>query len=205
MAMRSSSGTVAPAKSSWQGKLDGFYIGFFAFHLVVIFVNKLRLFSSLNVNLGGPDPIIRKWCISALYTSVDIVPLYPEPFVPGPLLKLREFYIAKYQDRFFVDPPRWFQSYAVMEAVYHVPASIEIIRGLLKDDAFVPVHILVFAVQVFITTLTCLVEVWAWTDRTVEQKSDLSMIYGPYLAFAGLMGLDMMYRLRVALRKAKRD
>ncbi|KAI1920005.1 hypothetical protein LOZ12_002659 [Ophidiomyces ophidiicola] len=174
MAMRSSSGTVAPAKSSWQGKLDGFYIGFFAFHLVVIF-------------------------------AVDIVPLYPEPFVPGPLLKLREFYIAKYQDRFFVDPPRWFQSYAVMEAVYHVPASIEIIRGLLKDDAFVPVHILVFAVQVFITTLTCLVEVWAWTDRTVEQKSDLSMIYGPYLAFAGLMGLDMMYRLRVALRKAKRD
>ncbi|WEW59572.1 hypothetical protein PRK78_005046 [Emydomyces testavorans] len=113
---------------------------------------------------------------------LDLVPLYPESIKPVALEKLRQLYIDKYQDKFFTEPPGWFRAYIVMEAVYHVPASIAIIRGLLNDDAFVPVHLLVWAVQSFITTLTCLVEVWDWTDRTREQKYNISLLYGPYVA-----------------------
>ena len=46
-----------------------------------------------------------------------------------------------------------------------------------------PVHLLIWAVQSFVTTLTSLLEVWDWTDRTIGQKRDITMLYGPYVAF----------------------
>lgn len=51
----------------------------------------------------------------------------------------------------------------------------------------VPVHLLTWAVLTFVTTLTCLLEVWGWKDRTEEQKWNLTMLYGPYTAF-GMYG-----------------
>jgi len=50
------------------------------------------------------------------------------------------------------------------------------------DDPMVPVHLLVFGVQSFVTSLPCLAEVWSWTDRTVVEKQDLTMLYSPYVA-----------------------
>lgn len=47
----------------------------------------------------------------------------------------------------------------------------------------VPVHLLAWAVQTFITTLTCLMEAWGWEDRTDEQKWKLTGLYAPYAAF----------------------
>ena len=47
----------------------------------------------------------------------------------------------------------------------------------------VPPHLLTWAVLTFITTVTCLLEVWGWDDRSDEQKWNLSMLYGPYAAF----------------------
>lgn len=45
----------------------------------------------------------------------------------------------------------------------------------------VPVHLLVWATQSFVTTVTCLVEAWSWVDRTTEQKRAITMLYGPYI------------------------
>ncbi|EFW15200.1 hypothetical protein D8B26_004469 [Coccidioides posadasii str. Silveira] len=137
--------------------------------------------------------------------AVDLVPLYPDSIRPAALDTLRDFYIDKYHDKFFSEPPQWFRAYILMEAFYHVPASILIIRGFLKEDAFVSVHLLVWAVQASLTTLTCLVDVWDWTDRTFEEKSSLTLLYGPYLAFSVLAGLDMFCRLRRTFGKSKRD
>lgn len=46
----------------------------------------------------------------------------------------------------------------------------------------VPVHLLAWGVQSFATTITCLVEVWGWADRTVAEKQNITMLYGPYAA-----------------------
>ncbi|CAG8883232.1 unnamed protein product [Penicillium nalgiovense] len=70
----------------------------------------------------------------------------------------------------------------------------------------VPVHLLVFGIQAFITTLTSLVVVWSWTDRSVAEKQQLTMLYAPYMALGGFMVLDMVFRLRDKLMpKTKRE
>ena len=43
-------------------------------------------------------------------------------------------------------------------------------------------HLLVFGIQAFITTLTSLVVVWSWTDRSVAEKQQLTTLYAPYMA-----------------------
>lgn len=58
--------------------------------------------------------------------------------------------------------------------------------SFLKDDPLVPVHLLVFGLQSFLTSWTCLCEVWAWEDRTLAEKQSLSMLYGPYVALGML-------------------
>lgn len=95
------------------------------------------------------------------------------------------------------------------------------------DHPLVPVHLLVFGIQAFITTLTSLVVVWSWTDRSVAEKQQLTMLYAPYMALGmynpkgrsdrmsklvpnhiigGFMALDMVFRLRDKLMpKSKRE
>ncbi|KAM5456691.1 hypothetical protein MaudCBS49596_000932 [Microsporum audouinii] len=156
---------------------------------------------------------------------VDLVPLYPLALKPAFLDDIRSFYINTYQDKFFIDPPAWFGSYLAMELVYHVPASVINASKLLNNDSSAPLHVLVWAIQTFITTLTCVVEVWSWIDRTTDQKMNISLLYVPYMIFgklilnsipsmipneakrivAGLVGLDMFSRLQTSLNKLKRD
>ena len=88
----------------------------------------------------------------------------------------------------------------------------------------VPVHLLAFGVQSFVTSLPCLAEIWSWTDRSLDQKQNLTMLYAPYVALGKLalfvfyrrwdtltligafMALDMVARLRGQLtRKAKSE
>lgn len=88
----------------------------------------------------------------------------------------------------------------------------------------VPVHLLAFGVQSFVTSLPCLAEIWSWTDRSLDQKQNLTMLYAPYVALGKLalfvsyrrwdtltligafMALDMVSRLRGQLtRKAKSE
>lgn len=45
-----------------------------------------------------------------------------------------------------------------------------------------PVQLLIFGVQAFVTSLTCLVEVWNWPDRSVAEKQQITSLYGPYVA-----------------------
>ena len=50
------------------------------------------------------------------------------------------------------------------------------------DHPLVPVQLLIFGVQAFVTSLTCLVEVWNWPDRSVAEKQQITSLYGPYVA-----------------------
>ncbi|KAE8330078.1 transmembrane protein 6/97 [Aspergillus sergii] len=147
-------------------KRDLIYFIFFAIHLPIIFL-------------------------------VDTVPLLPSILQTNLSHQIRSFYIATYHDKFFSEPaPAWFSTFIAMELVYHAPLSLWALGALLRDDPLVPMHLLVFGVQSFVTSSACLAEVWGWDDRTVAQKQDLTMLYAPYVMLGALMALDMLFRLR---------
>ncbi|KAL4975273.1 transmembrane protein 6/97 [Aspergillus desertorum] len=162
--------------SLWTRKRDLVYFGFFAIHIPIIFL-------------------------------VDAVPVLPGLLDNAISRQLRDFYIATYRDKFFEGSvPAWFTSYTWMEIFYHVPLSIWALGALLRNDPLVPVHLLVFGFQSFLTSWTCLVEVWSWGDRTIVEKQNLTTLYGPYVALGAFMALDMFGRLRSSLLdKSKKD
>lgn len=63
-----------------------------------------------------------------------------------------------------------------------------IIRRLLtdetrtEDDPKLPIHLLVYAVQTAVTTLTCIADYLSWTGFSNAQKIELGKLYVPYLA-----------------------
>lgn len=72
---------------------------------------------------------------------------------------------------------------AVSASRFHQPFCQWITtNSTLTDDPLVPIHLLVFGFQSFLTSWTCLCEVWAWEDRTVAEKQNLTTLYGPYVA-----------------------
>lgn len=63
----------------------------------------------------------------------------------------------------------------------------------LSDHPMVPVHLLIFGVQAFVTSLTCLVDMWSWEDRSVAEKQQITTLYGPYVA----LGRCLLFLTRV--------
>jgi EXPERA (EXPanded EBP superfamily) len=74
----------------------------------------------------------------------------------------------------------------LLEAVYHVPLSLWAVPALLRDDMLVPVHLLIWACETALTTLTCVVEAMSWEGFTGQEKVALAQLYVPYL----LLGKD---------------
>ncbi|KAJ5984582.1 hypothetical protein N7481_006681 [Penicillium waksmanii] len=131
---------------------------------------------------------------------IDTAPLQPSWAVTSLSTTLRTFYVNTYRDKFFEPPtPAWFSAFIWMEVLYHVPASLWAVWGLLKEHPLIPVHLLIFGVQAFITSLTCLVEVWAWEDRSTAEKQNITALYGPYVALGAYMAIDSILRLRAQL------
>ncbi|KIX93579.1 uncharacterized protein Z520_10757 [Fonsecaea multimorphosa CBS 102226] len=127
---------------------------------------------------------------------VDLASLLP-PFLVSPLSHtLRAYQLERFQDQFFVNPPRWFTAYMWIEALYHVPISLWMVWGILNDHPLVPLHLLIFSLEVAVTTLTCVVDISAWAGYTSAQKSDLYGLYVPYLVLACLMGVDAFVRVK---------
>ena len=112
---------------------------------------------------------------------VDLAPLYPAAIRPQVTVDIRTWYIATYKDRFFTDPPTWFRLYMLLEAVYHLPLSLWAVPALLRDDALVPLHLLVWACETALTTLTCVVEAMSWDGFSGQEKMALAQLYVPYL------------------------
>lgn len=64
---------------------------------------------------------------------IDTVPLQPSWMRTELSAQLREYYVATYKDKFFEDPvPVWFSAFIWMELLYHVPASLWAVWGLMR-------------------------------------------------------------------------
>lgn len=72
-----------------------------------------------------------------------------------------------------------------MEAIYHVPFVLWAIPALLRNDPRVPLQFLIFAVQVCVTTWTCIAEMLSWEHLTAEQRG-LQGLGGMYGAYFGI-------------------
>ena len=84
------------------------------------------------------------------------------------------------------------------QLLYHAPLSAWAVGALMRgklsaadalclaypvpDDPKVPIHLLIYACQTGITTMTCISEYLSWDSFTNEQKLSLSGLYVPYLA-----------------------
>ena len=75
--------------------------------------------------------------------------------------------------------------------------------GLWRDEGMTAVGLLVFGVQISITTLTCLVEMCGWDGYTGGERWRLGALYGPYLGVAVLMSVDAVVRLRRVILMGK--
>ncbi|THY58680.1 hypothetical protein D6C99_02147 [Aureobasidium pullulans] len=135
---------------------------------------------------------------------VDITPLYPVALKPAFMTDLRKWYITTYRDQFFSSPPAWFDTYIWLEALYHVPLSFWAVPALLRDDPKVPLHLLVFALEAGLTTLTCITDYLSWSGYSNNEKIELGKLYVPYLALAVFMGLDMFQRLSQGISRSSK-
>ena len=71
------------------------------------------------------------------------------------------------------------------------------------DDPFLPIPLLVFAVQTAVTTLTCIAEALSWDHLDASGKASLvAGLYSPYLAVAVFMTVDMVRRLSARMERA---
>ncbi|KAL8653180.1 MAG: hypothetical protein Q9210_002253 [Variospora velana] len=131
---------------------------------------------------------------------IDLPALYPSSLTPTSLTSLRTYYHTTYRDEFFSPngpPTAWFGAFLWMEALYHLPLSYWAVPNLYRGThPLVPVHLLVYAVQTAVTTVTCIAEYLSWTHLSTGDKVNLGYLYVPYLALSVFMGVDMFGRLQ---------
>lgn len=62
---------------------------------------------------------------------IDTVSLFPPSLRTNLSIKLRQFYVDSFRDKFFEDPqPVWFTVFIWMELLYHAPLSVWAVLGL---------------------------------------------------------------------------
>lgn len=86
-------------------------------------------------------------------------------------------------------PSPWFRTYSYMEALYQLPLILWAIPALLRNSPYIPLHLLVFAVHVSITTLTCFVEMRSWEELKEDEggwKRGVGGLGGMYGVYLGL-------------------
>lgn len=117
------------------------------------------------------------------------------------MASIKAYYISTYNDQFFISPPPFFKLYMWFELLYQAPVMLWAIPNIFRNSPKVPLVLLPFAVMVFLTTLTCMVE-YAFWDVPRQQKIDMTTLYGPYLALSAYMMVDMYLRLGKMVKTA---
>lgn len=99
--------------------------------------------------------------VERIGSSLQVLPSYVSPgfyLLQGMLLSFSVWLLHQISSLFF--------------CLYLTPIT--------PDDPLVPVHLLIYAVQTAMTTLTCIVDYMSWNVE-VKVKMDLGALYGPYL------------------------
>ncbi|KAF1913130.1 transmembrane protein 6/97 [Ampelomyces quisqualis] len=129
--------------------------------------------------------------------AFDLSGYYPPQIKPDWMSSLRSYYTTTYGDRFFSNPPAWFHVLLFLELTFHLPLSLWAVPALLRNDARIPLALLVFGLETSVSTLVCLAEMWSWEELSGAQRGvgGLGGMYGGYLALGVFMTLDCYARL----------
>jgi hypothetical protein len=145
-----------------------------------------------------------KFYTNPLLTAFDLQCFWPSSILPTSLSSLRTWYNTTYADRFFSPtPPAWYVSVTpipllqFLELTYHLPLTLWAIPALLRNDARIPLALLVFGLEVSLSTAVCMAEMLSWEELTTAQRGvgGLGGRYGGYLAVGVFMMLDCYARL----------
>lgn len=60
------------------------------------------------------------------------------------------------------------------------------------DDVRLPIHLLIYATQTAVTTLTCIADYMSWSSFSNAQKMEMGKLYVPYLALCKCFGLYVL-------------
>jgi len=165
---------------------------------------------------------------------MDLQAIYPPSMVPGFMQTIKLYYVDTYKDQFFVDTPNFFRAFIWSELLFQAPIMIWAIGALLRskhekarlaleffpdtliDSPKVPIVLLPFATLICVTSITCIFDFWQW-PVPMEEKIELTKLYGPYVALceyieifggtrlmflAAFMGVDMLIRLNGVINRA---
>ncbi|KAF9872383.1 hypothetical protein CkaCkLH20_10210 [Colletotrichum karsti] len=142
---------------------------------------------------------------------VDLVPFYPPSLYALPtsplhfLQLLRDFYISTYNDPFFVAShdalPSWYKLFTYLEMFFQLPMAVWMTYRFSRRTGTTPgfeLAVLVLSVELVLTTLTCIYDVFHW-DPAVYSEAQKNVfifnLYGPWVVIPALMGLDMWLRI----------
>ena len=128
--------------------------------------------------------------------AVDITPFYPASMKPTWMTDLRTWYIATYKDTSFISPSPWFTTFCALEAVYHLPISLWLVPAILRDDALVPLHLVIWSVETAVSTLVCCAEAYGHAGYSADDLKGLAGLYVPYLILAVITGVDCFFRVK---------
>ncbi len=62
-----------------------------------------------------------------------------------------------------------------------------------SGDPLVPLHLLVYAVQTAVTTMTCIADYLSWEGVSMAEKAALGWLYVPYLAVCEYRSFTMLF------------
>jgi len=113
--------------------------------------------------------------------GVDLYPLYPEWMIPEWMINLRAFYVLQYKDQNFLNPSPSFTLFIWLEGLYHLPLSLWATVAIWQNNPKVPIHLLIFAVEVAVSTGACIADALAWKNVSQDEKLQLGTLYIPYL------------------------
>lgn len=135
---------------------------------------------------------------------VDFSPILHSSLITPLSRSMVSYHLERFQDQFFTNPPAWFTVYTWIELLYHLPLSLWAVWGIWTDHPLVPLNLLIFSLEVAITTLTCVADISSWKTYTNGQKNDLYGLYVPYLVLACLMGVDAFFKVKKQVLQGQR-
>ncbi|XP_008306740.1 sigma intracellular receptor 2 [Cynoglossus semilaevis] len=132
---------------------------------------------------------------------IDLQALLPEHVYPQPLKDLLKWYTGEFKDPMMLDPPYWFKSFILSEALLQLPffpvAAYAFLKGGCK---WIRVPTIVYSSHVATTLLPILAHVLFHDfplkphpgPQTLKERLLLVSIYAPYLLVPVLMLLTML-------------
>ncbi|KAK6543273.1 hypothetical protein TWF694_000031 [Orbilia ellipsospora] len=131
----------------------------------------------------------------------DCSPLYPEWLRPAFVSNMHKYQFDTFKDPFFnfaIHRP-WFESLVWLELLVLVPFSAWLIHGLTVDHPLVPLHLLMYAYHMGVTTIPCLAEIYQEKMLSTSEVAKLFGMYGPFVILPVYMIYDAYGRIRKQL------